>query len=283
METLLYMLAQSQNTLPPAGFTAPDWYTLARSWEAADERAGGAAARSAVIKFEAGSIILGHDDDDGADFDIKATRATDDIADLNEQLGNPEFGWDNEHPPRKVDVGAYSISANPITNGEYVEYLSATGKTDYPSSWVDLSAGSTNGDGHTNGLHVRTVYGPVDMRVAKLWPVQASGAQLADYAAWKGGRLPTHAELRQFLDATHGPNCTDRPGTNIGFRNWHPVPAQLPRKDVDGRWLPGHNGGVWEWTSTPFMPHEGFRDSALYPGYSRFVFSLPRFVSRPNL
>jgi len=29
----------------------------------------------------------------------------------------------------------------------------------------------------------------------------------------------------------------------------------------------GHNGGVWEWTSTLFDKYEGFVPSKLYPGY----------------
>ena len=34
----------------------------------------------------------------------------------------------------------------------------------------------------------------------------------------------------------------------------------------------GHNGGVWEWTSTVFDAHEGFAPSKLYPGYSTDFF-----------
>lgn len=30
----------------------------------------------------------------------------------------------------------------------------------------------------------------------------------------------------------------------------------------------GHNGGVWEWTSTVFDKYEGFVPSKLYPGYA---------------
>ncbi len=56
------------------------------------------------------------------------------------------------------------------------------------------------GEGSKDYL-VRTFYGPVDMSVAKHWPVQASGTQLSAYASWKGGRLPTHAELRKLMDA----------------------------------------------------------------------------------
>jgi len=34
----------------------------------------------------------------------------------------------------------------------------------------------------------------------------------------------------------------------------------------------GHNGGVWEWTSTVFDKREGFEPSALYPGFSADFF-----------
>jgi len=34
----------------------------------------------------------------------------------------------------------------------------------------------------------------------------------------------------------------------------------------------GHNGGVWEWTSTVFDKHEDFKPSTLYPGFSADFF-----------
>lgn len=34
----------------------------------------------------------------------------------------------------------------------------------------------------------------------------------------------------------------------------------------------GHNGGVWEWTSTVLDKHDGFVPSRLYPGYSTDFF-----------
>ncbi len=528
LETLLYMLMQSPNTKPPAGFTPPDWASLSKRWTSEHDRAGGKQALEQRFHFEASSIVLGHDDDDSQDFDIVARRPTSDVRDLNMQLGQPEFGWDNEHPRRKVDTKAFSISALPISNAQYRDFLKATNSTDAPSSWIkNESAGA---------FSVRTFYGPVDMEVAQHWPVQASGKQLAAYAAWKGGRLPSHAELRKLMDAPpealvldltvppfhrdsgkaetqavdvdppgkqappirgsavryvppeeqsevdlkwmrealamaqealdanevpvggvfvrkgeviargrnrtnellnatrhaeleaidhilsimppsapdfavaphsgpegdnpfkdttlyvtiepcimcgaalrqigigrvvfgagnerfggngsvlglhdddaivsspgyesvggylrdeaimmlrrfyvtentnapkpqnksrrvlkteihppgismHGPGTavegeqttqssrrrgsqnptqgSAAPSANVGFRNWHPVPATLPRYDSDGTLLPGHNGGVWEWTSTPFSEYEGFQSSALYPGYSSDFF-----------
>ena len=38
--------------------------------------------------------------------------------------------------------------------------------------------------------------------------------------------------------------------------------------DNAGRTLHGHNGGVWEWTSSEFAPRDGFVPSVIYPGYS---------------
>jgi len=34
----------------------------------------------------------------------------------------------------------------------------------------------------------------------------------------------------------------------------------------------GHNGGVWEWTSTVFDVYEGFVPLSLYPGFSADFF-----------
>ena len=47
----------------------------------------------------------------------------------------------------------------------------------------------------------------------------------------------------------------------------------------------GHNGGVWEWTSTPLERYEGFVPSGLYPGYSADFFDGKHFVvvSHPRL
>ena len=43
----------------------------------------------------------------------------------------------------------------------------------------------------------------------------------------------------------------------------HPGPDQNKR---------GHNGGVWEWTSSVLDAHEGFIPSVIYPGYSSDFF-----------
>lgn len=70
-------------------------------------------------------------------------------------------------------------------------------------------------------FQVRTLYGPVPIKIARNWPIITSCDNLSTYANVKGGRLPTEPELRLFLDKF---NCGYEGGANNGFRNWHPVP-----------------------------------------------------------
>ena len=129
------------------------------------------------------------------------------------------FGWDNESPKQGVVVEAFRIEWRPVTNGEFFEfYKNATqaakskSKLTFPTSWVD---------GEDGEIQVRTLYGPIPMKIAWDWPVITSYDNLSAYAIVKGGRLPTEPELRVFLDMF---SCGYNDGSNNGFRNWHPIP-----------------------------------------------------------
>lgn len=52
---------------------------------------------------------------------------------------------------------------------------------------------------------------------------------------------------------------------NVGFEHWHPCPVTQKGDRLAGQ---SDFGGLWEWTSTPFMAHEGFEAMEAYPGYS---------------
>ena len=122
VETLLYMLLQraGSGTLPPTGFIAPPWTSLAEDWNKTP------APRAKTVTLGPAVVSLGHDDDEGED----------DTKSLTE---GHEFGWDNEHPKRQVNVDRFKIEWRPVTNGEFSQFYfgAGNGKVSFPASWVD--------------------------------------------------------------------------------------------------------------------------------------------------
>ncbi|KAK3368897.1 C-type lectin protein [Lasiosphaeria ovina] len=234
IETLLYMMLQSDKTQPPSHVQRPDFEQLAA--KARSER-----VLNKWFNIPAQAITLGSDNpEDGND---------------------PEahFGWDNERPARHVKVHAFQAQARPISNEDYANYMCSMHITKMPASWAmaaevsvkpgtdvtqDVARinGGTNGytNGHTNGYYtnenhtnphanghtnenansqgngyvnnglvpatfvenkaVRTVYGLVPLKYALDWPMFASYDELAGCAAWMGGRIPTVEEARSIYD-----------------------------------------------------------------------------------
>lgn len=230
-ETLLYMLLQSPLTRPP---------TEMPNWQPAK------ATPNTIITVPATTVTLGHDD--------------------LEKETSQELGWDNEHPAHKVSVPSFKVNATPITNGEYFAWVRSIGAlprldaNSAPASWVQ----------HDGQWAVKSLYGPVPMSIASSWPLMASRDEICAYAASKGGRLPTEAELRALW--AHADIKPVR-----GFDHWHPV-APKPAEVDHGTKVSGHNGGVWEWTSTKFDGYEGYVPSELYPGYSSDFFDGKHYV-----
>ncbi|EJD07989.1 uncharacterized protein FOMMEDRAFT_73812 [Fomitiporia mediterranea MF3/22] len=241
IETLLYMLVQraGSGTLPPPGFTTPPWTALAEQWACIP------APSTSSVTLGPAVLVMGHDDAESDDL----------LPELEDDVQEHEFGWDNESPRREVQVGRFRVDWRPITNGEYFAFWEQSRTADdIPGSWVE-----NNGQ-----ILVRTLYSPIPMSIAEHWPVLASYDQLHAYAKSKGGRIPTEPELRLFLD-TYQVGFDQ--GANVGFRNWHPVPATAGCGNGAGS-----NGGVWEWTSTTFDTHLGLSPTKHFPGYSTDFF-----------
>ena len=190
LETLLYMLLQSDNAMVPPRTVTPDF---ARDAEEAEIKA----VPNEWFSIPQQTIVIGLDD--------------------SEDNSGPDhhFGWDNEKPSRKIEVKPFLAKGRPITNEEFAQYFRATCRDNLPASWIrkNPSADSTNGrsDGNDtyqngssqeldasflDGIMVRTVYGKVPLRQALHWPVFASYNELAGCAAWMGGRIPTADEAR---------------------------------------------------------------------------------------
>ena len=192
LETLLYMLVQSEKTLPPAGAVRPDFDAMARE-------ARVKAVDNQWFELPKRTVTLGMEDDDA------------------DHVTKRFFGWDNEKPRRTVEVAAFEAKARPITNGEYFQYMTQNAIQKIPASWTDsIKSGnhineSSNGyqNGHANGdsnglfiegKFVRTVFGPVSLKLALDWPIMASFDELAGCANWMGGRIPTMEEVRSIYE-----------------------------------------------------------------------------------
>ncbi|RAL65599.1 hypothetical protein DID88_005271 [Monilinia fructigena] len=281
LETLLYMLLQSDKTIPPTAIK-PNFKEEARL------------AKLSRVSNEW--------------FTIPEQEITIGLDDPEDNSGpDNHFGWDNEKPSRKVVVQSFQAKGRPITNEEYAWYLEQTQKAKIPASWAQHQ----KAHGYTNGKAVRTVYGLVPLEYALDWPVFASYDELSGCATWMGGRIPTVNEARSIYSHVDGQNVkkaerhlgktvpavnghlinegveetppsqtfqngggsqelfTNLEGANIAFKNWHPISVTAGGNRLAGQ---ADMGGVWEWTSSPLSPHEGFEPMALYPAYTADFF-----------
>lgn len=192
LETLLYMLVQSDRILPPPGTAIPDFAALAK-------RSAATAVENKWFTIPETNLSIGLNDLDG---DTSTERY---------------FGWDNEKPARSARVKSFRARARPITNGEYAEYLTKTRSAAIPASWCEdqhlsdvahaaskrdsVVSGLLNGTNGsmvdiTEGKYVKTVYGTVALKYALDWPVVASYDEVCGCAQWMGGRIPTMEEAQ---------------------------------------------------------------------------------------
>ncbi|KAI9897777.1 hypothetical protein N3K66_007633 [Trichothecium roseum] len=276
IETLLYMLIQSDKTLPPPHVEVPDFERLAR--EAKKMR-----AENKWFNIPAQTINIGLDDPE------------------NDLESKGHFGWDNEKPARQVQVHAFKAKGRPITNGEYAQYMHANHILSIPASWkftksspsrpdsavdVALQSPSTTTPGEDSqplppdsfldGKSVRTVHGLVPLTQALDWPVSASYDELEACAAYMGGRIPTFEEARSIYayaeDLKKNGLMVNKLANNIPAVNGHlinngvqetpPSAPQLPASTNSGGVdlfvdLAGANVGFTHWHPSAVTPTGG--------------------------
>lgn len=275
-ETLLYMLLQraGTGTLPPPGFTAPPWSSLADTWNSTP------GPKTKTVTLGPEIVTIGHDDPEEEDADPAEANA----------IVDHEFGWDNEHPKRQVQVEKYQIEWRPVTNGEFYEFYmgDGKGKVKLPASWVEHkgeiqvplplssfhlrnshlcayrsahSMGLFISDWHNTGLfsrHTTTCQDTPSSKAAAFPLSLNSDCSTRNFsAAMKAVRIQaseTGTPLRKH-GCTSFVSCAD---IDLTLR------ATAGGERNGGK---GSNGGVWEWTSTTFDRFDGFVPSTLYPGY----------------
>lgn len=178
------------------------------------------------------------------------------------------FGWDNEFPAHQAEVPAFTIDRHNVTNGDYLEYINATG-AEPPHFWHR----------ENNRWFYRGMFALVPLPLD--CPVYASYDEAAAYAEWKGKRLPSEPEYHRAAFGTPsgeerafpwGDAPPDRSHGNFAFANWDPVPAGSYPAGASAWGVYDLIGNGWEWTSTPFHGFAGFEPMRTYPVYSTDFF-----------
>jgi gamma-glutamyl hercynylcysteine S-oxide synthase len=214
---------------------------------------------------------------------------------LGAERGAIAFGWDNEYESRPADVPAFAIDVYNVTNAEYQKFIDAGGYDDetlwtaegwrwrieqqvtHPLFW------ERDGDAWLwRGQFARVPLPPA-------WPVYVSHAEASAYARWSGAALPSEA---QYHRAAYGaPDGADRrypwgdapPDATRGhfdFAGYDPVPVGSRPAGASAWGVEDLVGNGWEWTSTIFGPHPGFRAAPAYPEYSAEFFDGQHYVMK---
>ncbi len=245
-ETLMYMIAQ----LDPSLKTPPNTYALPTATTA---------PAAEVVCIAGGDVTLG--------------VGRDDIA----------FAWDNESPAVQASVTPFAIDRWAVSNEAFAAFVDAGGYEDRrrwdPAGWAwrdetGLHRPTTWVDAPNGGYAVASTFETVPWALASSWPAQVSQAEAEAYCRWRGGALPTEAQLKRCTttgDVAHnmGTDPQDQAWTSMWTAR--PVNAPEPRDNPSGLAQLHSNG--WEWTSTPFAPYPGFAAwIRTYPGYSANFF-----------
>jgi ergothioneine biosynthesis protein EgtB len=205
------------------------------------------------------------------------------------------FAWDNEFAEHCVQVPAFAIGTQNVTNEEFLRFVRAGGYEDR-SLWSDVDWAWIKAQ---NIAHPHLWFRQQDqwfyramfeeVRLPLDWPVYVSHAEATAYARFVGMSLPTEAQFHRAAYGTPqgteraypwGDSPPDATRGNFDFQRWDPVAVgSYP----DGRSAFGVEdalGNGWEWTATPFAPHPDFVPFPFYPGYSADFFDGRHFVAK---
>ncbi|MGH9071324.1 MAG: ergothioneine biosynthesis protein EgtB [Acidimicrobiales bacterium] len=186
------------------------------------------------------------------------------------------FSFDNESPRHLVHLNPFAITAQPITNGEWLCFIEDGGYR-RPELWLSEGWAAVRSEQWEAPLYwSATSEGP-------RWQVFTLGGQRlvhpsepvchisyyeADaYARWAGGRLPTEAEW-EAVAATR-PSHTER---LLDLGSCHPRAVS----DSEVSFL----GDVWQWTSSSYAPYPGFRPAIGAVGEYNGKFMVSQYVLR---
>jgi ergothioneine biosynthesis protein EgtB len=170
----------------------------------------------------------------------------------------PGFAFDNEGPRHKVWLDPFRLATQPVSCGEYCEFI-ADGGYSRPEFWLSDGWAMVRQQGWRAPLYWRAEGGEWrlftlsgERRIDPAEPVCHVSFYEADaFARWAKKRLPTEAEWEVAAD--------DLPlsGNFADSGHFHPCPDPAPEKsDPELRQM---IGDVWEWTASPYIAYPRFR------------------------
>ncbi|TVP51794.1 MAG: ergothioneine biosynthesis protein EgtB [Halomonadaceae bacterium] len=216
-------------------------------------------------------------------------------------LARQDFAFDNEKPGCTVTLAQFNISRTLVSNAEFLQFVQDGGYqrpelwSQGGRQWLARERDNAFGTGAApqvatpaQPFHWRWIEGHWQERLFNEWlplapahPVRQIAYWEAEaYCQWAGRRLPTEFEWEA---AALG----NRPGSPFQRFPWGDT-MDAHRVDMDGRamgrvpvtaYAPGDSasgcrqmiGTVWEWTSSQFLPYDGFAMD-MYPYMSVLQF-----------
>ncbi|SKB42321.1 ergothioneine biosynthesis protein EgtB [Daejeonella lutea] len=138
------------------------------------------------------------------------------------------FSFDNELGRHRVYLDAYEISNQLVTNGEYLDFITSGGYTDFRHwhaegwDWAKESAKAPLYWHQIDGRWMNYTFEGLQVLDLDAPVCHINFYEASAYASWKGKRLPTEAE-------------------------WEVASNQF-------NW-----GQRWEWTGSAYLPYPGFK------------------------
>lgn len=169
------------------------------------------------------------------------------------------YAYDNERKAHPVWLQPFAISANLVSNVEYMEFMEDRGYK-RPELWLSDGWDWVQRTGVRAPLYwcrePSGAWGTFTLRGRqRLVPTQplchVSHFEADAFARWAGLRLPTEFEWEHAATTKPG-----RAGTFVDQRHFHPVGSSQPAQDGLAHDLMGE---VWEWTGSAYLPYPGYR------------------------
>ncbi|OED33703.1 hypothetical protein BHE17_15085 [Planococcus maritimus] len=165
------------------------------------------------------------------------------------------FAFDNESPRHKVWLEPFQLASEPVTNGEFLEFIEAGGY-EQPEHWLSDGWGVVKKNNWKAPLYwlkneqqqweIFTLGGVKNLDLAE--PVSHVSFYEADaFSRWKGKRLPTEAEWE------HAAQNLPIQGNMMEQEAYHPSVAQNESTAPLSKMF----GDVWEWTSSAYSSYPG--------------------------